>query len=93
MAVSKHVRNVSLKTMKTVKPELSGHPRGSIWCPFNGTFVPRPLVNTRHDVKGNFVQYSIFIIEIYKIYISKKICSLVVEKIYLYLYYCIEEYV
>ena len=92
MAVSKHVRNVSLKTMKTVKPELSGHPRGSIWCPFNGTFV-EPLVNTRHGVKGNFVQYSIFIIEIYKIYISKKNCSLVVEKIYLYLYYCIEEYV
>ena len=93
MAVSKHVRNVSLKTMKTVKPELSGHPRNSIWCPFNGTFVTRPLVNTMHGVKGNFVQYSIFIIEIYKIYISKKNCSLVVEKIYLYLYYCIEEYV
>ena len=92
MTVSKHVRNVSLKTMKTVKPKLSGRPRSSIWCPFNATFVG-PLVNTRHGVKGNFVQYSIFIIEIDKIYISKKNCPLVVEKIYLYLYYCIKEYV
>ena len=93
MAVSRDIRNVSLKTMKTVKPEFSGHPRSRIWCPFNGTFVPRPLVNTRHGGKGNFVQYSIFIIEIYKIYISKKNRPLVVEKIYSYLYYCIEEYV
>ena len=85
MAVSKHVRNVSLKTMKTVKPELSGHPPGSIWCPFNGTFVPRPLVNTRHGVKGNFVQYSIFTIEIYKIYISKNIIHWLLKS-YTYIY-------
>ena len=80
MAVSRDIRNVSLKTMKTVKHELSGHPRGSIWYPFNGTFIPRPLVNTIHGVKGNFVQYSIFIIEIYKIYISRKIVQWLLKR-------------